>query len=91
MSHSKRRIEVFTAGCPVCQPQVEAILAAACAHCEVVVHDLSGGDPEGVALAARYSVRRMPAVVIDGRLASCCEVGSPDLGTLRAEGLGGGA
>ncbi len=88
---SKRQIEVFTAGCPVCQPQVEAILAEACEHCEVLVHDLSSGDEALAALAAGYGVRRLPAVVIDGRLASCCEAAGPDLSTLRAEGLGTGA
>ncbi len=83
-----RKIEVFTAGCPVCEKQVQAILAAAGDRQAVVVHDLSSGDPELVRLAANIGVRRLPAVAIDGRLASCCAVGGPDLAVLRAEGLG---
>ena len=90
MSH-KRKIEVFTAGCPACQPQVDAILAAACEHCEVVIHDLSTGDEALVALAVRHGVRRLPAVVVEGRLAGCCDLKAPDLGVLRSEGLGAGA
>jgi len=91
MSQNHRQIEVFTAGCAVCKPQVDAILAAACDRCDVLVHDLSSGDEGLTRLAARYGVNRLPAVVIDGRLASCCELGQPDLGVLRAAGLGSGA
>ena len=91
MSKSKRHIDVFTAGCAVCALRVEAILAAACEHCEVIVHDLSTGDAAAVRAAADFGVRRLPAVVIDGRLARCCEVAEPDLDRLRAEGLGAGA
>ena len=85
---NQRRIEIFTAGCPVCEKQVQAILAAAADPSAVVVHDLSSGDPDLVRLAADLGVRRLPAVAIDGSLASCCEVGGPDLAVLRAEGLG---
>ena len=88
---SKRTIEVFTSGCPVCEPKVQAILAAACEHCEITVHDLSSGDPDLVRLAAERGVRRLPAVLVDGRLASCCHGGEPDLATLRDQGLGAGA
>ena len=91
MSYIKRKIEVFTAGCPACQPSVDAILVAACEHCEVEVHDLSASDRALVALAASYGVRRLPAVVIDGQVASCCALPDPDLDTLRTEGLGAGA
>ena len=88
---SKRNIEIFTAGCPVCDRSVQAILAAACEHCAITVHDLSSGDPELVRLAVGYGVRRLPAVAIDGELASCCGVGEPELAALRAGGLGAGA
>ena len=88
MSKSPRQIEVFTGGCAVCEPQVDAILAAACPHCEVTVHDLSTADPTGIALATRYGVQRLPAVVINGRLADCCATRGPDLAVLRAAGLG---
>ncbi len=87
---SKRNIEVFTAGCAVCERSVQAILAAACEHCAITVHDLSSGDPALVRLAVSYGVRRLPAVAIDGELASCCGGGAPDLAALRAEGLGAG-
>jgi len=83
MSENNRKIEVFTAGCAVCKPQVDAILAAACDSCDITVHDLSTDDAALVGLASGYGVQRLPAVVIDGRLASCCKVGKPDLVALR--------
>ena len=38
-----RKIEVFTAGCPVCEEAVTQIKAAACPDCDVVVYDLQKG------------------------------------------------
>jgi glutaredoxin 3 len=35
-----------------------------------------------------YGVHRVPAVVIDGKLAGCCQAGPVDAATLRAAGLG---
>ncbi len=84
----RRQIEIFTAGCAICTPQVDAIAAAACDQCDVTIHDLSTHDEALVKRAAAYGVQRLPAVVIDGRLASCCEVGPPDLEVLRSAGLG---
>ena len=39
----KRRIEVFTAGCPVCEETVKQVQEAACSSCEVIVYDLNKG------------------------------------------------
>lgn len=39
----KRRIEIFTAGCPVCEESVERVQQAACSSCEVIVYDLNTG------------------------------------------------
>jgi predicted DsbA family dithiol-disulfide isomerase len=42
-----------------------------------------------VALRAKaLGVRSVPAVVIDGKLAACCQGQGPDEATLRAAGLG---
>ncbi len=37
---AKRRIEVFTAGCLLCQEAVKMVRELACSNCEVVVYDL---------------------------------------------------
>ena len=81
-----RRIEIFSAGCPVCQELEAQVRAEACPSCEIVVSDMNDA---GVAeRAAALGVTSVPAVVIDGRLASCCEAGGPDMAVLRAGGLG---
>ena len=83
---NKRIVEVFSAGCPACEPTVELVKSIACPSCEVQVLDMH--EPAVAAKARQYGVRAVPAVVIDGKLAACCINGGPDEATLRAEGLG---
>lgn len=86
MKTSKRKVEVFTANCPACDEAVTLVKRLACYSCEVEVLDLK---ESGVSeRAKRYGVRSVPAVVIDGKLASCCSDRGPDADTLRAAGLG---
>jgi len=40
---TKRKVEVFTSGCPICEPTVELVKKTACSSCEVVVYDLNKG------------------------------------------------
>ena len=83
---TKRKIEVFTAGCPVCEQTVELVKRIACDSCNVTVLDLN--DAEVANQAKKLSINSVPAVVIDGKLAQCCENRGPDEATLRAAGLG---
>ncbi len=82
----KRKVEVFTAGCSVCDDAVTLVKSLACDSCEVEVHDMK--DPATSQRAKEYGVRSVPAVVIDGKLADCCSGRGPDANTLRAAGLG---
>ena len=84
--NAKRKIEVFIAGCPVCEETVSLVKRAACPSCEVSVLDMK--DPEVAERAKSLGVRSVPAVAIDGQLAGCCAKGGPDEATLRAAGLG---
>lgn len=84
--NAKRQIEVFSAGCPVCQETVELVNRIACPSCEVNVLDIR--DPNVASRAKRLRVRSVPAVVIDGQLADCCAGRGSDETTLRAAGLG---
>ncbi len=87
MTAAKRKVEVFTAGCPLCDEAVALVKRIACPSCEVVVHDLrAGGEAEG--RARSLGVNAVPAVVVDGRLAECCSRGPVDEETLRAAGVG---
>lgn len=81
-----KNVEVFTAGCPCCDEAVTAVKAAACSGCNVQVRDMK--DPSVAADAKRYGIKRVPAVVIDGKLADCCASGGIDIDTLRSMGLG---
>ncbi len=38
---AKRLVEVFTAGCSVCEGDVQQVKDLACDNCEVVVYDLN--------------------------------------------------
>lgn len=82
---AKRQVEVFTAGCPVCEPAVELVKEMACQDCEVTVYDLreSGADT-----AAGYGIKTVPAVVVDGRISACCDTGGVNRAALEAAGIG---
>lgn len=83
---TKRKIEIFSAGCPACTEAEVQIRDNACPSCEVVVHDM---HEEEVATRARaLGIRSVPAVVIDGTLADCCSRRGIDLEVLKAAGLG---
>ena len=82
----KRKIEVFSAGCPACDETIERVNRVACAACEVSVLDMN--QPEVAERAKDLGIRSVPAVVIDGKLAECCAGRGPDEATLRAAGLG---
>ncbi|MCA1633841.1 MAG: thioredoxin family protein [Acidobacteria bacterium] len=83
---SKRKIEVFSAGCAACHEAVELIQSVACSSCDVEVLDMS--QPDVAVKAKQYGVKSVPAVVIDGKLADCCAGRGVDEATLRAAGLG---
>jgi len=83
---TKRKVEVFSAGCPACQETVKLVESLACPSCEVHVLDMN--DPAVAARAKVLGVRSVPAVAIDGQLAGCCAGRGVDEAALRAAGLG---
>ncbi len=83
---AKRKIEIFSAGCPACEETISRISDLACPSCEVVILDMK---EVGVAKRAKdMGVQSVPAVAIDGKLADCCSGRGPDEAVLRAAGLG---
>ena len=82
----KRKIEVFSAGCATCRDAIEEVKREACSSCEVIVHDMK--DMQVVTRAKELGVRSVPAIVIDGKLASCCAGRGVDIGVLKNAGLG---
>jgi hypothetical protein len=83
---TKRKIEVFSAGCGVCDDTVALVNRLACPSCEVTVLDMH--DARIAERAQRLGVRSLPAVAIDGKLAECCAGRGVYEATLRAAGLG---
>src|SRR5216684_387979 len=59
---TKRKIEVFSAGCPACQETVNLVQQVACPSCEVSILDMN--DPSVAQLAKSLGIRSVPAVVI---------------------------
>lgn len=87
---AKRKVEVFTAGCPVCDEAVKTVKSVACPSCEVVVYDLNKGceTNECREKAKKYGVKRLPAVAVNGKLLECCSLGAVNVSTLMAAGVG---
>jgi len=81
-----RNIEIFSAGCPVCQETIDLVNRIACPSCEISVLDMN--QPDVAARAKQLGIRSVPAVAIDGKLADCCAGRGVDEATLRAAGLG---
>lgn len=86
MTDKKRKIEVFSAGCAVCEETIALLKRLACESCDVTVLDM--GRKEVAARAKDLGIHRVPAVVINGKLSDCCSVRGPQEDVLRAEGLG---
>ena len=87
---TKRRVEVFTAGCTVCEPIVELVKKVACPSCEVIIYDLREDriTNECSNKVKLYGITRLPAVAVNGNLLDCCKVGPVSESDLRAAGVG---
>lgn len=83
---AKRKIEVFSAGCPACADVETLVKSLACPSCEVDVLDMR--DMAVAQRAKALGVRSVPAVAINGQLAGCCAGCGVDEASLRAAGLG---
>ncbi len=69
-----RKIEIFTAGCPVCEPVVAMVKEEACESCDITIHNLveEFDNLEVKEKLKAYGVNRIPAVAVDGVLLDCC-------------------
>jgi glutaredoxin 3 len=82
----KRKVEVFSAGCPACEEAIQLVQKLACPSCEVSVLDMN--DIEVAKRAKALGVRVVPAVAIEGKLADCCAGSGIDAQVLTLAGLG---
>ena len=82
----KRKVEVFSAGCAACHETIELVQRVACPSCEVTIHDMK--SIEVAKRAKALGIRSVPAVVINGELATCCAGRGVDEAVLKVAGLG---
>lgn len=73
-----KRIEVFTADCPLCKDALELLRKEACRECELIERMCSGS--ECCAPARDYDIKAVPSVVVDGKITF---VGKPTLEQVR--------
>ena len=78
----RRNLEIFSAGCPLCSPLVELVNELADNDDTVTV--LSTQDPAVAERASVLGIKTLPALSIDGKLASCCSSGGYNKVTLTA-------
>jgi glutaredoxin 3 len=83
---TKRKVEIFGAGCAPCDETVATVQRVASSSCEVEVLDMH--DAAVAAKARAYGACSVPAVSIDGALADCCAGTGHDEANLRAAGIG---
>ena len=83
---NQRKIEVFSAGCPLCSEAEKTVKELACPSCDVTVLNMQ--EPESLKRAKELGVHSVPAVAIDGKLAGCCAGRGIDEKVLQDAGLG---
>ena len=71
--NNKRKIEIFSAGCPACREAIDTVKRIACPSCETEVLDMN--DPKIAERAKQLGISRVPAVVINGVVADCRAAG----------------
>jgi glutaredoxin len=81
----KRKVEVFTAGCPLCDETVKLVKELVCPSCELTVYNLR---EKGMKKAKEYGVNSVPTVVVNGKIAECCARKKPNREDLKAAGIG---
>ena len=81
----KRKVEVFVAGCPLCDETVKLVNELSCPNCDVIVYNLK---EEGIEKAREYGINSVPTVVVNGRILDCCARRKLTEADLKAAGIG---
>lgn len=86
----RRKVEVFTAGCPICDDTVRLVKTLACPSCELQIFDLREGcaTDECREKSKQYGITAVPAVAVNGVLLDCCRREPLTADRLRAAGIG---
>ena len=74
---TKRLVEVFVAGCSLCDEAVKLVRELAYSNCKIKIYDLHQENEAEKEKMTQYGIHRVPAVVVDGKLAECCSSQQP--------------
>ena len=80
---NEHNVEVFSAGCALCEEVIDVVRQEAGSSSQVTVQNMM--DARVLSRAEKFGIRSVPAVVIDGKLASCCTGRGVDLQVLKDE------
>lgn len=83
-----RKVEVFTAGCPLCDETVKMVQDLACESCEISIYNLQSKTPEYLEKAKSHGVNSVPTVVVNGKVLDCCKRGRITREDLETAGIG---
>ncbi len=83
---TRRVVEIYSAGCGVCDDAVALVRRLACPSCDVKVLDMA--DASTASRARELGIKTIPAIVVDGELAGCCRGAGPTEESLRQAGIG---
>ena len=78
----RKKIEVFSAGCHVCQEAIATVRRIAGTDHDVEVLDMH--QAHVAARARQHGIHSVPSVIVDGRLADCCVGRGVDEAILRS-------
>jgi len=81
-TRTKKKVEIFIAGCPLCERTIQLVMGHVDSSHQVVISDMR--RPEVASRAEQYGIRTVPAVVIDGELTACCKGRGCDEQVLRS-------
>jgi len=90
MGNAKRLVEVFTAGCPICDDAVRLVQSLMCPSCDLQIYDLREGcaTNECREKAKRYGITAVPVVAVNGVSLDCCRREPITADRLMAAGIG---
>lgn len=83
---NKRRIEIFSANCPLCQKTIELVKSIACQSCDIRILDMNNNDV--AKRAEELNIQSVPTVVVDGKVVGCCSGRGPSKEELMKSGIG---
>lgn len=84
----QRKVEVFIAGCPLCDETVQLVKKLSCPSCNVKIRNLMEKKKTDIAKAKAYGINSVPTVVVDGKILDCCKRGEIMEKDLKKAGIG---